>query len=148
MNVSETSLPHRSRLWSFHRAGDFLDCYACESPLPAREAAEVIVRFPAWTKALLILRNLAVMPFGLKGGAARGPRIGIFPLDIEAADEIVAGFDDSHLNFRVAVLSDSGRIFCATWVHPNNAGGRAYLAAVLPFHRLIMRNAMQRLARA
>jgi hypothetical protein len=143
-----TDLPRDSRLWSYWRSGDFLDCYTAESPLPARRAAEVIVAFPKWTGALLLLRNLLVLPFGLKGGTAKEPRIGIFPIDSETPDELIAGFDDRHLDFRVAVLAGGGRVHCATWVHPHNAGGRAYLRAVLPFHRAIMRSAMRRLARA
>lgn len=141
-------LPADSGLWSFWRTGDFLDCYSAGSPLPARQAAEVIATFPSWVGALMTLRNLLVLPFGLRTGVPAGPRVGIFPIDRETEDEVIAGFDDRHLDFRIAVLSRAGRIRCATWVRPHNRLGRAYLATVLPFHRLILRNAMRRLAAA
>lgn len=141
-------LPTTSHLWSYWRAGDFLDCYTADCTLPARRAAEVITAFPAWTGALLLLRNLLVLPFGLKGGAAKEPRIGIFPIDRECPSELIVGFDDRHLDFRIAVLADGARVHCATWVRPHNLAGRAYLATVMPFHRAIMRNAMARLSRA
>lgn len=39
------------------------------------------------------------------------------------AAEIITGFNDRHLNFRVSVQSREGRVFIATWVHPHNLGG-------------------------
>jgi hypothetical protein len=35
----------------------------------------------------------------------------------------------------------------ATWVHRNNLLGRLYLLAVMPFHVLIVRDSMRRIAR-
>ncbi len=34
----------------------------------------------------------------------------------------------------------------STWVHPHNIWGRAYLAVVMPFHILISRAAVRRMA--
>jgi len=50
------------------------------------------------------------------------------------------------LDFRVAVISQDDQIFLATWVHPNNIGGRLYLRAIMPFHVAISRNALRRVA--
>ena len=58
-----------------------------------------------------------------------------------------SGFDDRHLEFRVSVLSRDGRVSLATWVHPHNLGGRLYLAAIMPFHIMVARNALARVAR-
>ncbi|MEM7636150.1 MAG: DUF2867 domain-containing protein, partial [Pseudomonadota bacterium] len=68
----------------------------------------------------------------------------VFPVETETARELIAGFNDKHLNFRVSVLSQDGRVFLATWVHPHNIGGRLYLKTILPFHILIARNALAR----
>lgn len=147
--VTREDLPQASLLHGLRRPGDFTDCYACDSPLSAMNAAQVLVDFPGWTVLLLRLRNRLVRPLGLKSGArGEGPMIGPFPLQRQTADEVVAGFDDKHLDFRVSVLRAGGRIYASTWVRTHNLGGRAYLAAVMPFHIAIMRGGAQRVARA
>ena len=51
------------------------------------------------------LRNTLVAPFGLKtsGASAAREMIGIFPIVSQTPDRLVAGFNDSHLDFRVVV---------------------------------------------
>ena len=66
------------------------------------------------------------------------------PSVTETDEELVAGFDDRHLEFRVSVLSDDGEVSLVTWVHPHNMGGRLYLKAIMPSHILIARNAPAR----
>lgn len=147
--VARTELPRTSLLQGFRQPGDFLDCYACVSTLPARKAARVLTCFPAWTMALLRVRNAFATPFGLRGAAPAGARtFGPFPVERETADEVLLGFDDRHLDFRVSVMQHEARIHCATWVRPHNIGGRLYLAEVMPFHVLIIRNGLARVGRA
>lgn len=147
--VAATELPAVSRLKERLAPGDFLDCYSVISRLSPRPAAEVITSFPGWAACLLTIRGMVVVPFGL---SADGPeaenKVGIFPIESENDHELIAGFNDKHLNFRVSVISDRGRIFLATWVHTHNIGGRIYLATILPFHILIARNALARVAAA
>lgn len=86
----------------------FMDAYRLQvegAALDARHAAErMMARAPRWVDALLVLRNIIVAPFGLKtsGGDRAAPRdvIGIFPVVSETPDRLVAGFNDSHLDFR------------------------------------------------
>jgi hypothetical protein len=92
---------------------------------------------------LLALRNSLVRPFGLKTGTEGAP---IFPVCHETADELVLGTDDRHLNFRIGVIRAEGRLYMSTWVHPHNVWGRAYLRLVMPFHILISRGAVRRMA--
>ncbi len=148
MNVNKVELPASSRLNDFINADDFLDCYAVESSLSPRDAAEIALSFPWWVRCLMTLRNILVKPFGLTTEAddAR-EKLGIFPLDSETENELIAGFNDKHLEFRLSVLSHEGRIHLATWVKTHNLGGRLYLAAVMPFHIVIIRSALNRVAR-
>ena len=84
-------------------------------------------------------------PFGLVNeGPTATDKIGIFPVEIESGFELIAGFNDKHLDFRVSVLSQDARVFLATWVHPHNVGGRLYLKIIMPFHIVISRNALAR----
>jgi len=113
-----------------------------------RRAAEIIVDFPGWARALLRLRKALTSPFGLSTEGPDAPdKLGLFPVEVETGSEVIAGFNDRHLDFRVSVFSEEGRVSLATWVHPHNFGGRLYLATILPFHILIARNALGRVAR-
>jgi hypothetical protein len=141
--IQTDTLPAASSLWSLHRPGDFLDCYSVASSLSPREAATRGLSLPGWADALLRLRNTLVRPFGLKTDTVEGP---IFPTCHETEDEIVLGTDDRHLNFRIGVIRSEGRLYMSTWVHPHNVWGRAYLRLVMPFHILISRGAVARMA--
>ncbi|WP_374428400.1 DUF2867 domain-containing protein [Tabrizicola sp.] len=136
-------LPRASSLWSLHQPGDFLDCYSVASTLTPREAADRGLALPGWAAALLALRNTLVRPFGLKTGEPDKP---IFPTCHETDEELILGTDDKHLDFRIGLIRQDGRMFMSTWVHPHNAWGRAYLGLVMPFHILISRGAVARMA--
>lgn len=146
--VAETALPAQSRLQGRLTQGDFLDCYRVAALASPRQAAEIITEFPAWARLLMRIRGVLTAPFGLTNdGPPASDKIGIFPVESETESELIAGFDDRHLNFRISVLSADGHIFLATWVHPHNLGGRIYLRTILPFHILIARNALARVGR-
>ena len=115
--------------------------------LDARQAAErMMARQPRWAEALLSLRNMLVAPFGLKtsGASAAASRemVGIFPILSQTPDRLVAGFNDSHLDFRVVVdvtaPGDVRQVTATTLVLTHNWLGRIYLAIILPFHRMIV----------
>lgn len=145
--VQKTRLPAHAHLWQHFQPKDFIDCYSCASPLDVRAAAQVAMAMPGWSRALLQLRNRIVAPLGLKTELS-GDDDHMFPLTYDTEDELNFGLDDSHLNFRIAVLRAQGRIYMATWVHRNNLLGRAYLLAVMPFHILLSRQAVGRIAQA
>lgn len=125
---------------------DFSDAYSVHvaEPLDALQAARRMVgRRPQWVNGLLMLRNLAVTPFGLKRGAPIGAgRIGIFPVMSASPERVVMGFDDVHLDFRIVVdVAPEGsgqQVTATTFVRTRNRLGRLYLAAVKPFHRAIV----------
>jgi hypothetical protein len=145
--VRTDTLPRASSLWSLHQPGDFLDCYSVATTLSPRQAAERGFVNKGWVKGLLALRTILVRPFGLKSGAAPGtPSVAIFPICKENGQELVLGLDDKHLDFRIGLIRAQGRIYMSTWVHPHNRWGRAYLRLVMPFHILISRRAVARMA--
>jgi hypothetical protein len=127
-------------------------------PLTARQAAEAIFDTPPpkWVDALMALRNGITGWFGLKpgvrqAGAAGGSRVGMFPVLAESAEEMLLGLDDRHLDFRLAVAvrpsAGNQQITVTTVVCTHNLLGRVYLAAILPFHRVIVRSMLKRGAR-
>jgi len=147
--ITAIELPGESALQTRVKQDDFLDCYSVSSNLPARAAAEIIVTFPGWVRGLQLIRTVVTLPFGLSQvGPAADDKIGPFPVELNANTEVIAGFNDKHLEFRVSVMSQDGQVSLATWVHPHNLGGRIYLAAIMPFHILVVRNALARVGQA
>ena len=142
----KTTLPPHSHLHALFNPGDFLDCYAVNSTLELRHAANELMSFPWWVRGLMILRNALVRPFGLTTETDETvDKVGLFPIESESATEIVVGFDDKHLNFRLGIGRDGEQIYLATWVQPHNVGGRLYLGLVMPFHVIIIRSSLKRI---
>ena len=135
----------------------FIDAFSVTvegSALDARTAAErMFNRSPRWVLSLLAFRDIIVKPFGLTTSKnARhlsGNRVGMFPVISDTPQRIVAGFDDSHLNFRAIVdVVEAGRgqrVTATTVVLTHNLFGRTYLTLIAPFHRLVVRSALRRL---
>lgn len=143
--ILKTPLPQSSVLWDIHAPGDFIDGYSVDSAATVAEALETGFRMPGWGSALLSLRNRLVAPFGLKTGSGDGAAL--FPVTYESPSEMTIGTNDKHLDFRVALLRQDGRIHMATWVRPHNLAGRIYLSVVMPFHVLLSRSCLRRVAR-
>lgn len=148
MPVHKTTLPSKSALWLVFQSEDFMDCYACSSTLEPEQAARVFAKMPKWAVALMALRNAVTRPFGLRIQTPDTKSIGMFPILMQSADEMVMGMEDRHLDFKIAVLRDQGKMYLATLVSPHNLAGRAYLAAIMPFHKLLVKTAVRRMARA
>ncbi|MEC7963014.1 MAG: DUF2867 domain-containing protein [Pseudomonadota bacterium] len=147
--IQSDQLPAHSTLWQHHNKGDFLDCYSCGSDLPPQRAVELALTMPGWAEALMKLRNTLVKPLGLKTEIGdRDAGDAIFPITHESSEELILGTDDSHLDFRIAVLQHRGRVYMSTWVHPHNLLGKAYLHVIMPFHVLIVRSSITRVAEA
>lgn len=146
--VTKTDLPKNSLLHDYIQQGDFIDCYRCASNLDVDEAAARALKFPFWVEKLMDLRNLIVAPLGLKTEQSvettKAEMLGPFPVVTRTENEIILGIDDKHLDFRLSIITDGTHAYSATWVRRNNWLGRIYLAAIMPFHVLIVRQAIGR----
>lgn len=143
--VRACDLPARSMLSNRIQASDFVDCYCVKASIAPRPAAHIITNFPGWADFLLEIRRWVTSPFGLsQDGPDAANKIGVFPVESESDEELIAGFNDKHLDFRISVISEQEQVFLGTWVHPHNIGGRLYLRCILPFHILIAREALLR----
>jgi Protein of unknown function (DUF2867) len=157
MKVARRQTPPDSAFLGDLRKFYYWDSY--EAPLTRGDLAmhqlylALFTNYPRWAKWLLVLRGILVAPFGLRGtrmtdfgeveikpAYAVGDTIARFILFAQSDSEIVTGADDKHLDFRVSVRKwrdgDGRRIALSTVVRPHNFFGRAYLFAILPFHRL------------
>jgi len=126
------------------------------SPDAKATARAMLANPPPWVGGLMGLRNAIVAPFGLKTGretrdhADHLERIGIFPIQSATPERAVLGFEDRHLDFRVVVdvrqAGGDSEVTATTLVLWHNLLGHAYLTAILPFHRLIVRASLERVA--
>lgn len=149
----EPALPHPALI-----EADWADRYAVISPegaMPAIRAAELALgQPPVWVRRLLSIRNRIVAPFGLRAAEMnRGEAgfVGAFAIVSERDDQVVVGFDDKHLDFRIVIeVASAGtagsRVSVTTLVKRHNLFGRLYILAVTPFHGLIVRTTLGRLA--
>lgn len=138
---------------------DFVDAYQVRADitgLNARQAADAIIKHPPrWIKQLMATRNRVVSLFQLKtvelgvdDPRAAQRTVGGFPVVAQSPQEVVLGFDDKHLDFRISVTvapdTEAGTLVTVTTVvKTNNLLGRTYLATIMPFHRLIVRHLLE-----
>ncbi len=170
LGIRAVPIPEGGLAGSKFHGVDYADAYALALPpnVSARTFAEaVLASAPRWVAKLMALRNAIVRPLGLiatrpafeqaaTAANGTGERIGIFPVLGAAADEVLLGLDDRHLDFRVSVrvLDGEGERLgvVATLVRFHGVLGRAYFVPVRPLHRLIvpamLRNGGRRLATA
>jgi hypothetical protein len=138
---------------------DWADCYelvvAGQSTTAISAAKRALADFPVWVRALMWLRNAVVTPFGLKGARqdrdSKAETIGFFPVISRSSEQVVLGFDDTHLDFRIVIdVRQAGdmaqRVSVTTLVHRKILAGRVYIAVITPFHRLIVKTMLLRLA--
>jgi hypothetical protein len=145
---------------------DFRDAYRVALRRPGRDVVDLFFAIftdrPAWMTALLVARNRAAALAGLavpttaeitdarrRDRYAVGDKIGPWPIFFLGPDELVAGRDNKHMDFRVSIRAlrdDAGApaVVVSTVCHVRNAFGRAYLAAVIPFHKFGLRTLLAR----
>lgn len=144
---------------AFLAGAQFADAFSITTQtttLTAREAAErMLGHSPWWVEALMKLRDTIVSPLGLKTSEsarhADVAKVGFFPLLSETPQRVVAGFNDSHLDFRVVVdvaAAGTGQeVTATTIVLTHNWTGRTYLAVIKPFHRMVVRSMLKQVQR-
>lgn len=156
MSVHAIAPPADARVWL--PGAQFADAFTLtvsDPALDARGAAQRLFgKSPGWMRGLLVLRDAIVAPFGITTSktAAQAPvdRVGMFPVLSETPQRLVAGLNDSHLDFRVLVdvapAQGDTRITATTVVLTHNLVGRVYLTIIMPFHRLVVRALLKQAA--
>jgi Protein of unknown function (DUF2867) len=164
MQVTECDIPPGSVLGrDLIRNAYFHDAW--RAPLSRAELGIVEIFFalfghtPLWMKLLLIVRNAAARLAGLETPSVAeilkpevretygvGEKIGPWPVFFRGENEIVAGRDNKHLDFRVSVLKtvdgEEGSVVISTICTVHNLAGKIYLFFIAPFHRSGVRSLM------
>ena len=161
--VRAVAMPPESSIVHLYAGSNLADAYAVDLPhQQARQMAmdslarHVLGSQPTWAQSLMTVRDAIVQPFGIKTAkqleANPTGRIGIFRIYAVGDDEIIVGEDDSHLDFRLSLLrkrqeGQYGSITMSSVVHCHNKVGRAYIALIKPFHKLIVQRSLARAVR-
>jgi hypothetical protein len=164
MNVVECDVPSASMLSrELIERAYFRDSY--RAPLSRRELAIVgiffgiFAHYPPWMKLLLIVRNKVASLAGLdapttseilhveiKDRYVVGEKIGVWPIFWLSENEVVAGRNNKHLDFRLSVLKvtdgDRTSVVVSSICTVHNLSGKFYLFFVAPFHRYGVRKLM------
>ena len=162
--------PRSSRLREFLPGYTYPDSFCVPASRPDLPIEDIYIaalgHLPHWFKRLLVLRTQIVAPFGVRGptmaqlNAGRDPNaryavggeILRWTIHDLTADEIIAGGDDKHLDFRVSVLrnreTEPASIILSTAVRTRNRFGKAYMAAIKPFHRFGVKTLLSNAAAA
>lgn len=158
------ALPRQSGIADRFALVHFADAYAIRLPSNVLRSPDALARFifmhqPPWIRGLMLARDAVARCCGLKtssrlaDGEEAAGRVGIFRTCSTTETDIVLGADDRHLDFRIAVSLTDGTHACAspyltvaTVVHCHNLLGRSYIAAIAPFHRLIVKSCLRRAA--
>jgi hypothetical protein len=165
MKAHAVPIPPNSALAPLYAGADLLDAYAIQLPMDTTDDLEVLARAGFerqawWIRALTGVRDVMMATVGVQSSrqvgaaaAARGQVIGFFPVLSKCEGELVMGADDRHLDFRLALQMRVGatgdkELIVVTVVHCHNRLGRAYLAAITPFHRVIVPASLEQAARA
>jgi len=168
MSQSDT-LPVASLLNAYRAPRDFLDCYSVslkgradlqESDMRVL-ANHILNADIRWMRALLTMRDRLTGLLGMKATDELaleqshlplnqrevGDRLEFFKIYMVADNEIILGEDDWHQDFRLSVFRKTGstpRVYASTCCKRHNLAGHAYLALILPFHKLIARSVLNR----
>jgi hypothetical protein len=119
----------------------------------------IFAHHPLWMKLLLIVRNKVAALAGLDAPTASeilhveikdryvvGEKIGVWPIFWLSEDEVVAGRNNKHMDFRISVLKvrdgDRTSVVVSTICTAHNLTGKLYLFFVVPFHRYGVRKLM------
>jgi Protein of unknown function (DUF2867) len=161
MSVVECEVPDHSALGKdLIEHADFRDAY--RAPLSHSDRGVVEIFFaifghrPGWMNMMLIARNKMAALAGLEVPTTSeimnterrdryfiGEKIGPWPIFYLSSDELVAGRDNKHMDFRLSImkLHDGVRpnVVVSTLCMVHSKFGRYYLSSITPIHKFGLR---------
>ncbi|MFZ6766510.1 DUF2867 domain-containing protein [Undibacterium sp. Di26W] len=155
--LSECGHPQQSVLMpDVVHAAYYRDSYRtelCRCELSVIDAFHgIFMHRPTWMKLVILSRNYLASMFGvavadraeimhpsMRSDYKVGEKIGAWPIFFLSSDELVAGRDNSHLDFRLSIVrveeEQTVAIVVSTVCLTHNWFGRVYIQLIRPFHR-------------
>ena len=119
---------------------------------------EIFGQRPVWMNLMLVARNKAAglvglevpTPLEIRNMEKRdryvvGEKIGPWPIFFLGSDELVAGRDNEHMDFRLSIMKvhdDRPSVVVSTLCLVHNKFGQYYLSTITPFHKFGLRRLM------
>ena len=155
--ISSVELPQESISMQFINKLDYVDAFKVELSQTDQNVDKIYLAIfnhpPRWVNMLMALRNKIVRVFGLHTGDGSkqtelktltiGDKHGVFKIFDIQPNEIIAGEDDKHLDFRVSVLKRGNVLYLSTLVQYNSKFGRFYFFIVKQFHKIVVKGIMK-----
>jgi hypothetical protein len=161
--VVESDVPRHSALGKdLIECADFRDAY--RAPLSRSDLGVVEIFFgifaqrPSWMNLMLIARSkvaalaglevpttLEIMNMEKRHHYSVGEKIGPWPIFFLGSDELIAGRDNKHMDFRLSIMKmhdDRPSVVVSTLCMVHNKFGQYYLSSVAPFHKFGLRRLM------
>jgi hypothetical protein len=163
MQIAQIALPKNSLIEKSLPKIDYADCFSCQFTSIRPIQLESMVRFflnsqTWWSKNLMRLRNILVKPFGLKTDSevqpiinfSKGKMAGFFKV-LEINDEEVHLLaSDNHLDACLSIImnkiNNHYEVSISTTVYFRNKLGHVYFFFIKPFHKLIVKSMLSRMA--
>jgi len=156
MKILKTTIPEQSEYKNFINQIDYTDTFKMKVENQNISIESIYIdmfsTMPKWINQLMFLRNKIVGVFGLKVESLMskkvttlkvGEKIGMFTTYAISENEVIAGEDDKHLNFRVSILRVDENVIVSTFVKYNNLFGKIYMSLIIPFHKMIVKAMMK-----
>ncbi len=153
----ECNVPSASALQpQWVEAAYFCDSYRAPPKSPPADLADIFFSIfghhPSWIKLVLVWRNRIAKWCGLsvptvdeimaphqRPSYKVGDTIGPWPVFSVNQNELIAGRDNTHLDFRLSILREFGgpnpSVVVSTVCVVHNLSGKVYLFFIVPFHR-------------
>lgn len=165
MKITKCTIPADSLARNYLPA-DYTDAFVCEvDPAKRIDPDSAAVCFwtdlPGWITFLVRVRNFAAGIVGLKGSELgdagefekcirTGGRYGFVSVPAKNGNETLLLLSDKHLDARLSVMIGGngvrGTISAITLVHYKNTLGRVYFFIIRPFHGLVVKSMLKRVA--
>jgi len=155
--IISVDLPEQSVSKQFITSLDYFDAFKVKLNIPSLGVDSIYIAIfshaPKWIRLLMATRNKIVRLFGLDTGKGSkqeeikkltvGDKYGVFKIFDIQQNEIIAGEDDSHLNFRVSILKENNYLILSTLVQYNSKFGKFYFFIVKPFHKIVVKGMLK-----
>jgi hypothetical protein len=156
MKIIKTTIPKESDYQNFIKEIDYSDTFKMlvknQNISIENIYIDMFSSMPKWINKLMNIRNKLVSIVGLKIDSLEpkkvtslkvGEKVGMFTIYAISKNEVIAGEDDKHLDFRVSVLRVDEDVMVSTFVKYNNLFGKVYMSLILPFHKVIVKAMMK-----
>lgn len=150
-SMKEQNMPQNSLIANYFPA-DYCDSFSktviSEKTVTSDEFFDMAFnQSPGWVNGLMKLRNAIVKPLGLEVGMRFADTI-----CEKNRNEVVFGMPDKHLTFHASLWcgekeADGQTFTITTIVKYNNGVGRLYFFFIRPFHKIIIRSMLKRVAK-